>query len=559
VASILDDIRIIQQQLLEYRAAVGGSVDLETLIFRTTAGEVNIDSNSSASDDDAPVTDEISDTFPLGKPEVTEVPKPLPDLRPFVCIDIRKNLYRGVTDRTTNDEVSKLQEFLRDTGDYTYPVITGYFGPATEEAVKRFQANNQVVSSGSAVTTGYGVVGPLTRITLKKRCEIGSAWSRLIVTLDPASPAFKLALAGTSGVEVSKLQVTVSGQSALLKTIALQLTSGTPGDIMLVTIWDGSTQVGQAIFTGSNKTAIGVINGNVLLSSQVPKTLTLKADLAQIGLTKTGTPGSQIRVDYDNDNESGTTAQIVQTKKTIIRTSTKDSSSEGVQIQKSYPVINLVNLPTTRLVSGRADLFMFKISAVGPAGYQIGIDKITFYIATSSLTHQVDMVDNVNVYAYRDQNFSIPVSGLQNDGSLSKYNLDLSLNGGTLNIPWVNYNTDLEICAQNLAGEPTTVIIPAGSSYYFTIRGDVRTAGSIYNVSTQLQGDARGLSVSNPKQTPDTFLLPASKIDKSRDNDFIWRPFSTTTLNNANANDFTNGFAVPGLPPTNTNVETLTQ
>jgi len=80
------------------------------------------------------------------------------------CISFNQNLYLG----SRGSDVFRLQKFLTQTGDFTYPEITGYFGPATERAVMRWQARNGVVSSGSAETTGYGVFGPSTRSAIQK-------------------------------------------------------------------------------------------------------------------------------------------------------------------------------------------------------------------------------------------------------------------------------------------------------------------------------------------------------------------------------------------------------
>ncbi|MEK7082621.1 MAG: peptidoglycan-binding domain-containing protein [Patescibacteria group bacterium] len=64
-------------------------------------------------------------------------------------------------------EVSALQEFLkRDSGLYPEGLVTGFFGPATERAVQRFQKKYNFVTSGTPATTGYGAVGPKTRSQL---------------------------------------------------------------------------------------------------------------------------------------------------------------------------------------------------------------------------------------------------------------------------------------------------------------------------------------------------------------------------------------------------------
>lgn len=99
-----------------------------------------------------------------------EEPTEGPHYGPGECLVITNSLYRGVSDRTTNGEVSKLQKFLTTTGDFTYPRITGNYGPTTEAAVKKWQARNGVVSSGNPRTTGYGVVGAQTRAALSAGC-----------------------------------------------------------------------------------------------------------------------------------------------------------------------------------------------------------------------------------------------------------------------------------------------------------------------------------------------------------------------------------------------------
>lgn len=86
------------------------------------------------------------------------------------CLQISRNLYMGVDDASTAGEVTKLQQFLKNTGDYDYPKVTGYFGPATEAAVQRWQKRMGVVSSGSPDTNGFGLVGPMTRA--KMACKV---------------------------------------------------------------------------------------------------------------------------------------------------------------------------------------------------------------------------------------------------------------------------------------------------------------------------------------------------------------------------------------------------
>ncbi|MDP3991368.1 MAG: peptidoglycan-binding domain-containing protein [Candidatus Colwellbacteria bacterium] len=79
-------------------------------------------------------------------------------------VTITKTLRLGSTNAATNGEVSQLQQFLaQDTSIYPEGLVTGYFGPLTQRAVQLWQGTQGVVSYGTPATTGYGVVGPLTR------------------------------------------------------------------------------------------------------------------------------------------------------------------------------------------------------------------------------------------------------------------------------------------------------------------------------------------------------------------------------------------------------------
>src|SRR3989344_263222 len=78
------------------------------------------------------------------------------------CPQILRTLQRGAR----GDDVSRLQEFLGITP-------TGYFGTMTEAAVQSLQAEEGVASTGTAATTGYGMVGAKTRAALIRRCGGG--------------------------------------------------------------------------------------------------------------------------------------------------------------------------------------------------------------------------------------------------------------------------------------------------------------------------------------------------------------------------------------------------
>jgi len=75
-----------------------------------------------------------------------------------------------------NADVMRLQKLLNSDPDTRVSSSgvgssgseTNFFGTATENAVKKFQAKYGIVSSGTPATTGYGAVGPATRAKLEE-------------------------------------------------------------------------------------------------------------------------------------------------------------------------------------------------------------------------------------------------------------------------------------------------------------------------------------------------------------------------------------------------------
>ncbi len=70
----------------------------------------------------------------------------------------------------SGSDVSSLQIFLaKDASVYPSGLVTGYYGQLTKAGIERFQAKNNIVSSGTPATTGYGRVGPLTLATINSQ------------------------------------------------------------------------------------------------------------------------------------------------------------------------------------------------------------------------------------------------------------------------------------------------------------------------------------------------------------------------------------------------------
>lgn len=80
---------------------------------------------------------------------------------PTVASAAARSLFLGIS----GNDVRAVQNILISQGYLATGKATGYFGPLTDIAVKKFQCDHNVICS-SDLHTGYGVVGPKTRIAL---------------------------------------------------------------------------------------------------------------------------------------------------------------------------------------------------------------------------------------------------------------------------------------------------------------------------------------------------------------------------------------------------------
>lgn len=132
-----------------------------------------------------------------GTKPVSPVPvKPVELLppQPPICPDLTRNLFLGAKDSSAGKEVSALQKFLAHDKDiYPEGDVSGFFGPHTRDAVKRWQLKHGVVSPGSAPSAGFGSVGPQTRAALTKACQPPPpVFFKGELTIEPSSVELKI-------------------------------------------------------------------------------------------------------------------------------------------------------------------------------------------------------------------------------------------------------------------------------------------------------------------------------------------------------------------------------
>jgi plastocyanin len=124
---------------------------------------------------------------------------------------------------SSGDDVTRLQQFLAtDPSVYPEARITGYYGALTQAAVERWQAKNNIVSSGTPASTGYGVVGPRTAAAMSLLCSTRGSTAPVggFITLTPVS--------GNAPLTVNVTATVNTTNSCGAATYTLDFGDGTP-------------------------------------------------------------------------------------------------------------------------------------------------------------------------------------------------------------------------------------------------------------------------------------------------------------------------------------------
>ncbi|MFT7644950.1 MAG: hypothetical protein ACI9BF_000616 [Candidatus Paceibacteria bacterium] len=156
------------------------------------------------------------------------------------CIQLTRSLYLGVKDATSNGEVTKLQKFLIDTGDYTFVrssgrvESTGYYGPATAAAVSRFQVKyrSEILSLAGVVNpTGYFGASTRAKVNALYGCDTSDNNARTSVRAKMGSTNGTMTIApGDSNGPVVDFGIYAEGGDGYVNEVSFLFTGGQNND-----------------------------------------------------------------------------------------------------------------------------------------------------------------------------------------------------------------------------------------------------------------------------------------------------------------------------------------
>jgi hypothetical protein len=276
-------------------------------------------------------------------------------------------------------------------------------------------------------------------------------------------------------------------------------------DLSEVYLYNGSTLIGTASFNGTSNMATSTLTNVLNLPVNVDTLITVKADLSMIGTGQAGTEGDLVKVDPLNFEGTGASSG-----QSIKGTATPGVS--GVRMFKSFPTVALGTLAGNGISDGH--LIRFQVTADSHGN--VGIAQFKFTGAVSSGT----TVTNVSLYGYTDAGYSTAISGVGTSGLV---NTAPVANGvGTFAVT-------------PTASSIGAVEVPAGTTYYFELRGTVSGSGTNYNVATTFLGDS----------TVTGSMAAATTVEGT--SNLVWSPNALTTSATSTL-DWTNSTGVVGLP-----------
>ena len=374
------------------------------------------------------------------------------------------------------------------------------------------------VTSGSDFTeTKTDSVGPTMTV----------ATGSFTASIDSSTPNYSVVAAGSTGVNIGVFKFRATNEAVNLTKIGLVLSTSTPSDLSTVYLYQGATLIGTATFTGAATTATSTLNSVLNLPKDTDVLVTIKADLAQIGTSQTGTDGRLIKIDVTNAEGSGVSSG------TTLTTSGVTAGVNGVRMFKSFPVVSADTLSSTGVADGKLMRFKITADSHGP----IGLYSVDFTIATSSFATGGG-VSAIKLMVYSDSSYSQPVSGSYG-AATGQFGATHAVTTGS---PTVTAST---------TGSYSPLQIPAGTTYYFQVEATVASTQTGTSVTTTLNGDGAYIDYAhlNRGTVGPTIPLTSSTTGAVADdnNDFIWSANATTTTP-VSGIDWTNGYGVLGLP-----------
>ncbi|MFC1595268.1 hypothetical protein ACFL3E_02485, partial [Patescibacteria group bacterium] len=397
---------------------------------------------------------------------------------------------------------------------------------------------------------------------------------------------------GQTGVTLNILKFTATSEDMALTNLRLQLDttgSSSESDYAAVEIYAEGSLV-QRVPSPFNENGILDLtfdetgDNSFVIGKDSSKLMTIKADLAEIGVSKSGTAGQLLGIDYDGAGGKAAndkTKAKGQSSGDTVRSSTdSDVAGNGARMFASVPQVRLCNDsqgPCTTLTDDASEteqpLIRFAVKALGGDIY---LNRVTFLVSTSGTTDMATQLPSFKLWSVTNGDYVTNATG--NAASLAE---DLMVK---------NYDDAGNLILRMVVDESTNYSnyyypISGGYEHVFeligTIRDDATLGGSI---TVKLLGESGAADPEIVALTGSSAVLMAKVnfIDNEQrcgspadagslwtSMDCVWEPSPSSpasstafiwsdvsaektdvagTTTSLTSDDWMNGYKVPGLP-----------
>lgn len=309
------------------------------------------------------------------------------------------------------------------SGAVSHPIQLGVTGGVNTRAIG-ISSGTIIDATGSVLFAPVNVIAPVQTGTLS-------------VSVDPSSPTGRAVVSGEANVTVGVVKLRAIGEPINVERMGLQLFATSTQSLVRVKVFDGSTQIGVAVFDGNSRFATSTFAQWVMVPQDSDKKLTLKADFAQVGPSQPGLGGDVVSLGVTSG--VNTVGSGVDSGNRILATGS--AFFAPFRLPRAFsvgPVVTVQSFSPAGLVNGTNDLLRFNITA--PSTGNIGIGKLVPLVSTTSAA-----ISAIQIIA-------------DSTGPL-------------------------------VFGNGTMVQIPAGQTKSFTVRGVVSVMNASSSVKTVLKGD----------------------------------------------------------------------
>jgi len=358
------------------------------------------------------------------------------------------------------------------------------------------------------------------------------------VGIDPSAPTEKWYPGGSTGVTVNVLRFTGLYEDMALTNLRLQvgpMGSSTAADIKAVELWDGSTLVTRKVYpaflNGTEDFQFPTSgNGSFVIPKDSFRRMTIKVDLADIGVGQPGTAGQMVVLNYDAADLTKQKARGMQSSAIAYANTPEDTKGTGVIMFRSVPTVQGCDQQLTQVVAGSNIICTFNITA--DSAYDVAINKMTLVVATSGIR---SMVNNPAGFSLFD------LSSGQQVGDATGSNAAYYNQRGNYSI-----TNDLVVRFVDNLG----LIIPRGTTKAFILRANITTAGVNNAVATSIvRDDARPTQVQLTGPQKQLTVTAAEAENRSQSTGIIWSDFSANAYGSHSVatRDWMNSYKVPGM------------